>query len=181
MNIQVERISLMQAVIFLFLGLLGIFIQGTVVRMLFPGVILPALSLILVVYLAFFHSTPRGAVLSFFLGLEYDLFSGAVVGPWAGAFVVVFAFFALFTPRIFVDSPLVTFLIGFLASMGASAVFALICFLAPGVPVATIVNVGHLQQLVIEALAMAVCTPFLFPLLLRNLASRSEKQMSYAY
>lgn len=174
------RINLMTAFLLLLFGLIGIFLQGAIVRLLIPGIIFPAFSITLVLYLAFFHASTAGVMLAFMLGLEYDLFSGSLLGPWAGSFVVIYAFFALLTPRMFVDSPLVSVLTGFLASLLASVVFSLIRFMAPGVITVSYLDGVYLHHVFYEAVGVAIMTPFVIAFLSRVFLN-GEKRMTYAY
>lgn len=107
-------------------GLLSVLIQGTLIKALFPGAVVPGLLLVLVVFLAFYETSVLGVVLSFFLGIEYDLCSGLMIGPWAGSFVVVFGVVASLSQRIFVESPVAVMVTVFLSSLLSNFVFLLI-------------------------------------------------------
>ena len=61
-----------RSVLVLILGLIAIFIQGTVLREVGPSWVVPNLLVILVVFLGFFEASFRGATLAFLLGLELD-------------------------------------------------------------------------------------------------------------
>lgn len=107
-------------------GLLSILIQGTLIKALFPGAVVPGLLLVLVVFLAFYETSVLGVLLAFLLGIEYDLCSGLVIGPWAGAFVVVFGVVASLSQRIFVESPAAVMVTVFLSSLLSNLVYLLI-------------------------------------------------------
>ncbi|MBN8548419.1 MAG: rod shape-determining protein MreD [Deltaproteobacteria bacterium] len=107
-------------------GLLSILIQGTVIRGLFPAAVVPSLLLILVVFLAFYETSVLGAVLAFLLGIEYDMCSALVVGPWSGTFVLVFGVVALLSQRIFVESPAAVMVTVFLSTLLSNVVYLLV-------------------------------------------------------
>lgn len=109
--------------LFLFLGFIAILVQGTFLRSLFPGYLVPNLLIVLLVYLGFYESNALGAVLAFLLGLQLDLCSELLLGPWAGSFVVVFCVLTLLSQRIFVESILVVFLACGLASLFCSLLY----------------------------------------------------------
>jgi rod shape-determining protein MreD len=115
-----------KTIIVLILGLVAVFIQGTLLKSIVPETVIPDLSLILVVYLAFYDSTALGAVLSFLLGLEFDLFSEVLIGPRAGSYVVVYGILASLSQRIFVESPFAAFVSVFMSSLLNSVVYLLL-------------------------------------------------------
>ena len=91
----------------LLLGLIALLIPGTIFKTLLPQFIAPNLLVILLVYLAFYEGNALGAVVAFCLGLQLDLCSGLLIGPWGGGYVAVFCFLVLCSQRIFIESPLV--------------------------------------------------------------------------
>jgi len=112
----------------LFLGLLAIFFMGTVVKMVSPEWIAPNLIAVLLVYLAFYEVNVFGAVLSFLLGLELDLGSGLLLGPWAAACVLVYVILAFSSCRVFIESHLVVAFATFLGSILAAIIYQVIIF-----------------------------------------------------
>ncbi|RIL08609.1 MAG: rod shape-determining protein MreD [Proteobacteria bacterium] len=108
----------------LLLGLLAIFIQGTLLQALAPGlIVVPNFIIIMVVFLAFYETSVTGALIAFTLGLELDFASGVLLGPWCGACVVVYAFFSSISQRVFVDAPAAVFLAVLAACPIAQAIF----------------------------------------------------------
>jgi cell shape-determining protein MreD len=81
-----------------------------------------------VVFLAFYECSLLGVVTAFMLGIFIDMSAGVIVGPWAGAYVVVYAFFVFLSQRLFVDSALVSMVVVGVASLLAGAVFLLLAF-----------------------------------------------------
>ncbi|MFM1847618.1 MAG: hypothetical protein RL417_1092 [Pseudomonadota bacterium] len=112
-----------RSVLVLILGLIAIFIQGTVLREIAPAFVVPNILLIVVVFLGFFEASLRGATLTFLLGLELDFANGLLVGPWAGAFIVSFGILASLSQRIFVESPLAAVVAAFGSSLVSSLVY----------------------------------------------------------
>jgi rod shape-determining protein MreD len=111
------------------LGLIGIFLQGAVLAGIIPSrFFIPNLLLTLVVFLGFYEVSVLGAVLSFLLGLELDIFSGNLVGPWAGAFTVIFGFLALFAQRVFVESGFAVMLVIFVTSLASQLVLVVFIY-----------------------------------------------------
>ena len=56
------------------------------------------------VYLAFYEVSTFGAALAFLLGLQLDVSSAKLLGPWAGSFVLVYGFLGPLSQRIFIDT-----------------------------------------------------------------------------
>ncbi|RMG43370.1 MAG: rod shape-determining protein MreD [Candidatus Dadabacteria bacterium] len=108
------------------LGLAAIFVQATLFKALLPAFPAPNLALLLVIYLAFKSSDVLGAFLAFLLGLEVDLYSGVLLGPWAGSFVTVYSIYALVARRLFVESYITSTLAAVVATCLATLVYFLL-------------------------------------------------------
>ena len=94
-----------RALLILLLGLIGVLLQSTLLRIVLPAALIPNFILILVVYVACYQGNPLGAVPSFLLGLEYDLFcSENLLGPYAASSVIVFCLISSFSTRLFLES-----------------------------------------------------------------------------
>ena len=104
-------------VLVLVLGLLAMLIPGTLIKSLAPSLAAPNLLLILMVYLSFYDGEPGDALLAFLLGLELDLDSLDLLGPWAGAYVLVFGVLVLLSQRIFIESAVVVLVTVFCAAV----------------------------------------------------------------
>lgn len=113
-------------IITLLLGLVSVLVQGTLLKALFPAMVVPGLALVLVVFLAFHQTSIFGAFLAFLLGLELDLCSGLLLGPWSGAFVATYGIVALLSPRIFVESPAAVMVTVFVSSIISNLAYLLI-------------------------------------------------------
>jgi len=93
-----------------------------------PEWLLPQGLIACVVYLAFFESSVTGALLAFTCGLLLDLTTATVLGPWAGAYVLVYALLSFMSPRLFVESALVTMVVAAVTSVFAGAVYLFLAF-----------------------------------------------------
>lgn len=145
--------------LFLAIGFVAIFIQGTVIREFAPNAVVPNFLLGMVVFLGFFEATVRGASLAFLLGLQLDFASGVLVGPWAGAFIVSFGILASLSQRIFVESPLASVVAVFASSLVSNIVyFVLVYEFHPSVT-----EVAPFS--LVEACLNAVCAPLVFAVL----------------
>jgi rod shape-determining protein MreD len=107
-------------------GLLAVFLQGTLLKQLFPMGAGPDIVLTLVVFTAFFQATLRGAFLAFILGLLVDLSSATIVGPRAGAYVFIFGFLSSLSQRLFIESSFAVAGSAFAASLVAQFVYVVI-------------------------------------------------------
>ena len=155
-----------RSVLVLILGLIAIFIQGTVLREVGPSWVVPNLLVILVVFLGFFEASFRGATLAFLLGLELDFANGLLVGPWAGAFVVSFGILASLSQRLFVESSLAVMIAALVSSIVSNLVyFTLVYEFHPAVTVMVPFSL-------LEALLNGFLAPFLFVFLRTLLAPR---------
>lgn len=158
-------------VIVLLLGLLAIALQGTVLKAVLPDYLVPNFVLVLVVFLGFFEVRISSLFLAFLLGLELDLASGLLIGPWSGSFVVVFLLLALMAQRIFVESIVSVLVSIFFASLVSDLVyFILIYRLEPAV-----------YQAFLHSLIGAVVNTLFAPpvfVLLRKILIRKDKRLS---
>ena len=162
MTVYLKRFALI-----LLLGLVAVWIQGTVLRSFFsPQGVVPNLLLILVVFLGFYEVSVFGAILAFAIGLEFDLFSGVRLGPWAGTLVFLYGSLACFAQRIFVDSSLSSMVAVFFSSIVGSGMYLL--FMYGSHPSAG----DMIWTLLLEALFTAVCAPFIFAFLKKTVYKR---------
>ena len=154
------------------LALLGLLIQGALLRFILPDFTIPNLVLVLVVFLGFFEASPLGAVLAFVIGLGADLCSGVAIGPTAGAYSAVFGVIVALSARLFVDSALAIGISVFLSSIVGNLVFLLL-----GYHFSLTVGSGA-SAIVWEAILSAGIAPVLFPFLKRVLLSGRDRPTS---
>ncbi|WKZ57417.1 MAG: rod shape-determining protein MreD [Bdellovibrionota bacterium] len=102
---------------FIVLGLAVTLVQVIISGVLPEFIANPNLLLGLVIFLAFHEATPLSAFLVFGLGLIMDLAGGLILGPWAGAYCLVFAAIASVSQRVFIESYASTAFAAFFASL----------------------------------------------------------------
>lgn len=118
----------MRSLCVLAIGLLLVIAQSLLHRVGIPEWLLPQGLIACVVYLAFFESSVAGALLAFACGLLLDLTTATVLGPWAGAYVLVYALLSFMSPRLFVESAVVTMLVAGVTSVFAGSVYLFLAF-----------------------------------------------------
>lgn len=112
----------------LILGLFLLLFQGLLYHLGVPSWFIPQGLLVCAVFLAFHECTWWGAVCAFILGLLVDMSSGVVLGPWAGAYTLVYLFLTVISQRLFVQSMLVSMsAVAFSAVLGGG-VFLLLAY-----------------------------------------------------
>jgi len=141
-------------------------IQAAIIQPIFS--FLPNINMVLplVIAIATVSPTPFGACAAFFAGFLADVAVGLVLGPQAGAAVVVWLLIALLSNRVFIESKLTLI---FLALFTAT-VFSLarLAFTLQFVSTAT----QSLGSIVGEASATAIITILIAPTLRRLLSPR---------
>lgn len=157
-----------QVFIILLIALTSVFLQATVFGTFFPRFMIPNLCLSIVLFISIFEANLLGAVLSFFVGLFLDLSSGALVGPWSGAFVALFGLLSQGGRKLFIDSVLTIFIISFFAGLFSQIVylFLLSQFKFDWAQLFSLTYIG-------TALISAVCSPTMFSIL-RKLYPKSS-------
>ena len=107
-------------------SLLMIFVQSTLLKAVLPSFLVPNFLICSVIFLSFYFPTPLGAALAFSVGFLIDLYGGLMLGPWAGAYVLVFLACALFSQRLFVESRLASSVVVFGATICANLIYAVL-------------------------------------------------------
>jgi rod shape-determining protein MreD len=118
----------MRSLLVLAIGLALVTAQSLLHRVGVPEWLLPQGLVACVVYLAFFESSVTGALLAFSCGLLLDLTTATVLGPWAGAYVLVYALLSFMSPRLFVESALVTMVVTAVTSVLSGAIYLFLAF-----------------------------------------------------
>lgn len=152
--------GLRKIAVVLLLGLVALFIQGTFLKSLAPGaMIVPNLFLVLVAFLAFYEVSVFGAILVFVLGIELDVASGLLLGPWAASFVAVYGMLSSISQRVFIESGLAIFLGVLCSCLMATFIYLIIVYQfepsAGGL-------LSYSMILVAEAVFSAVLAPLIF-------------------
>jgi len=150
-----------KAVVILLLGLVLLIIQETARYYSRPSLdVVPNLLIVLVVLLAFHELTVLGAVLTFILGVQYDIAAGTgVIGPWAGAFVGVFFLTGVLSQRVFSESGISVVFATALATGLSAVIYHLINFkVSTQLP-------SSAKLILLEALLTAIVGPLLFKMM----------------
>ncbi len=155
------------------LGLIAILFVSTVFKPFLPNMVAPNLTVIILVYLAFFEASALGAFLSFMLGLELDLCSAGLLGPWAGVYALTFLLLYITSRRIFVESFLVLMVATFVASFTTTIFHH--CFIMI-VREKTILEAGVVSDAMLEGVITALIAPFLIKLFKSIPFRRKSKQ-----
>lgn len=156
------------------LGLLSICLEAITRHLLLPAYLTPHILILVVVYMAFFEVGVYATVTAFLLGLLMDFASAGPIGPWAGAFVSTYGCLAVFSQRLFIDSPLVAMVVGFGASVFSDLLyFVLLLEFRP-------INLNTFGEIFTKALITAIVAPFIFSTLKGFLARRGAGSRSMA-
>lgn len=152
----------------LFAGVVTIILQGTVLKPLLPAILVPNLLIVLVVLLAFHEVSVFGVILAFLLGLELDIYTGLLLGPWAGSFVAAYLVFSTFSQRLFLESAFAAGFIVALASVLSNLVYLILVFeFSP-------VRAAAFWEVLTEALVSGICAPPVV-YVLRKFLKRKER------
>lgn len=156
----------------LIFSFLGLVLQGVMLRALLPVYLIPNFLLIVIVFLGFYEVSVLGVILAFACGLIFDLFSGVLIGPWAGSFVFVYALLALFAQRLFTRSLSTIMLSVFLANVIATAMYFALLYQFQSIE-------GRLfSSFLVESISSALIAPIVFALLSRVAVSGGPKRSS---
>lgn len=146
-------------------GVFLILLQGTLLRLLPLGPVVPDLVLVLCVYLGLYHPTMGAALGSFLLGYSIDVVSSRLLGINAFAMSLVFLSVYLSSRSIWIQNPIVTSLVVLVAALvkGAALVLLWAVFLS-----VEGFWLGAVRYIIMEALVAAVLAPVVFALLRRG-------------
>lgn len=136
--------------IFFFISLVGLFIQGTMVRPVSPSAVAPDFLLVLVIYLALHFPSIWGLVGAYSLGLTQDFASGEYVGPSAAGMVVAFYFSVVISKKVYAENAIAVGLLVMVASILKSLTYALVFEIFLGI------NVLMTNEITIWALSIPV-------------------------
>ncbi|NMC63092.1 MAG: rod shape-determining protein MreD [SAR324 cluster bacterium] len=121
--IELKVKSFQQIMIGLVVTLIALILQSTLLKFFLPSQFIPNICLIFVLFLAFYEVSIVGAVLTFLVGLLFDVNSGVLLGPWSAAFSATFCVLSLLSRRIFLDSFLASSLLAFASGVFATAIY----------------------------------------------------------
>jgi rod shape-determining protein MreD len=120
------------------------------------SILCPNLLIVLVVYLALYEQHVRGSFLVFCIGLIIDISSSTILGPWAGAAVIIYLLLGSVAQGIFLDSAISIGVITFVSSLVATFSFALLNYKVLSI------NQAFFVDMIGESLATALCSPLVF-------------------
>lgn len=160
----------------LILGLLALLVMGSVLKPLFPDAFVPNLTVVILVYLAFFEVNALGVFLAFMIGLEMDLCSAGLLGPWAGVYVLVYFLLYLSSKRIFIESFL-ALLIAILAASLTAVIFHH-CFIMI-IQGKQVMDAGVFFEALKTSLITALLGPFLIRMFRRFPLKRKDNHLSF--
>ena len=112
-----------QTVVGIVIAILLLFVQSTLLRFVLPDHFVPNLCLLFVVFLSFHEPSVAGAVLSFLIGLLFDVSAGVLLGPWSAAFTALFSILTLLSRRIYLESIPASLLVGFMSALLATTIY----------------------------------------------------------
>ena len=143
------------------LGLVVIFLQGSLLRNILPDFLIPNLIVSIVVFLAFYENSPYGAILAFLLGIEIDLYGGnpLLIGPSAGALVLLYGILASVSTRVYLESKFAVIIMSILSNVFYSFIFSLLIYEFNDAAV------RYFSFSLSNSLVTGVITPFLFIIL----------------
>lgn len=153
-----------------FYSILAFFLQGTFLRIFLPPYLIPHFCVLLVVFMAFYEVSARGAFLTFLCGVLVDVSAGGIIGPSAAALLIVYGVLAVISDRIFVESGLASFMVTL-----ASVVIYQLTYLA----LMTSINPSLYDTLVVaigQGLITGFITPWFFYFFLRKLKLASRRR-----
>lgn len=148
--------------LFFLTGLLLVLLQTTFLHLLPLGPVVPDLILVLCVYWGLYHPTVGAVLGSFALGYSVDVVSSPILGLNAFAMSLVFLAAYLSSRNIWIQNPMVTAVVVFLASLVKSAALILVWFVFLDIDGLWL---GALRYILLEALVAAALAPLLFAFL----------------
>jgi len=151
----------------LFLGILFLTLQTTLLMSLPIHRIRPDIVLILTLYLGLSYPPISGGILAFFMGYLMDLFSGNVLGLYSLSRPLIFYIAQIFKDRFYLEGLLSQFLFVFLSAMAEGF---LLLILLTGLNPSPLGNLYPLLFTVLlpQSLSTGLITPILFPLFRRG-------------
>jgi rod shape-determining protein MreD len=167
-------LNLKRFVSYIVIALLLMAIQGTLrVFVSTAPYLVPNLIIALLVWLAFTHPNVRGVIIAFIIGILFDLNSGAILGPWSFALVILFYILARLSPGLFITSSYTVIFCTFLASIVINALVLALSFSAKsGITI-------NIFDILLASLTTALCTPILFRLFRKVIVSLNLLESDY--
>lgn len=148
----------------LFLGIILLTLQSTLLTSLHIQRIRPDLVLILILYLGLFYSPVSGGILTLFMGFLMDLFSGNSFGLYTLSRPFIFYIAQFFRGRFYLESYRSQFLFVFILGLVEGLLIFFLLSVLNSAPI------GHLYPLLFsfllpQSFLTGLITPILFPLI----------------
>jgi rod shape-determining protein MreD len=150
-------------------GVLLYFIQASILKTFLPAIPTPSLFVPLIVALAFYEVSTRGALFAVMLGVELDLLAGTQLGPSAAAFVAIYGVLSCCGQRIFIESAPALLVTSFVSSLIGNTILSLFLYRH------TAALSEQLFIIIIEALGTALLAPLVFFVARRIILQRSDR------
>ena len=153
------------SLLFFSVGFILVLLQTTLLHLLPLGPFVPDLALVLCVYLGLNHPTVGAVLGSFVLGYSVDVFSSPILGLNAFALSLVFLTVYLSSRHIWINNPLLSAPVVFIASWvkGGGLMLVWTLFLTMDG-----LGLGGLKYAFVDALLAAILAPGMFALLKRG-------------
>ncbi|MFO0415809.1 MAG: rod shape-determining protein MreD [Pseudomonadota bacterium] len=151
----------MRLILTIVLALVMLLAQGLLHHFGIPAWLVPQALVACVVFVAFHECSLLGVITAFILGLLLDMNSAVVLGPWAGAYVLVYAILVFLSQRLFIDSMVVAMTVVGLASLLAGGVFLMLAFEYQSLSLEDLYMLGG------QSIASALVAPLVFAALSR--------------
>jgi rod shape-determining protein MreD len=163
------------SLLFVVVGFILVLLQTTLLHLLPLGPFVPDLALVLCVYLGLNHPSVGAVVGSFLLGYSVDVFSSPVLGLNCLAMSLVFLTAYLSSRCIWINSPLLSAPVVFLASWVKGGSLMAVWTLSLAMDG---LGTGGLKYAFFDALLAAVMAPAIFMLLRRSQSYVESKKAS---
>ena len=153
----------------LLIGMVALLLQGSILASLLPDHYTPNLLLVVVIAVGVAERNIGGLILCFLLGLELDLSSGLLIGPWTGACTFIYLVLFSLSQRVFVDTPIAMFGVTFIMSCVGGGVYHILSYVVPYVAGST-PSLNDISTISIkEAASTALVAPIVFMMIRRRL------------
>ena len=153
------------SLLFFAAGFILVLLQTTLLHLLPIGPFVPDLALVLCVYLGLNHPTVGAVLGSFVLGYSVDVFSSPILGINAFAMSLVFLTVYLSSRRIWINNPLLSAPVVFVASWVKGGGLMLVWTLLLAMDG---LGFGGLKYTFVDALLAAILAPAIFAVLKRG-------------
>ncbi len=139
--------------------IVGLLVQGTFIKTIYPLATAPDILLVLVVYIALQYRSVGGLISAFFIGIFADFASGQFIGLNSGGSVIAFCFVSYLANKMYAEKNLALVILTFFCSIAKSLTQALMFILYVDI---NILSGTGIQLMFIEAILSALVAPIVF-------------------